>query len=158
MIFKVHKPMNTMIKVCGMTDADNIRDVEVLGVDMIGFIFYPKSPRYLYQIPRYLPTLAKRVGVFVNETKENILMYHPNIAAPFIHRVSGSSKRFPSPCPRIFLPFSIMKVSATTICSIHVPSTMVVPDSNSTGAFCNVTLVVPPSCLAAVSILTVSKL
>ena len=75
MIFKVHKPMNTMIKVCGMTDADNIRDVEVLGVDMIGFIFYPKSPRYLYQIPRYLPTLAKRVGVFVNETKENILMY-----------------------------------------------------------------------------------
>ena len=67
--------MNTMIKVCGMTDADNIRDVEVLGVDMIGFIFYPKSPRYLYQIPRYLPTLAKRVGVFVNETKENILMY-----------------------------------------------------------------------------------
>ena len=47
MIFKVHKPMNTMIKVCGMTDADNIRDVEVLGVDMIGFIFYPKSPRYL---------------------------------------------------------------------------------------------------------------
>ena len=36
--------MNTMIKVCGMTDADNIRDVEVLGVDMIGFIFYPKSP------------------------------------------------------------------------------------------------------------------
>ena len=42
---------------------------------MIGFIFYPKSPRYLYQIPRYLPTLAKRVGVFVNETKENILMY-----------------------------------------------------------------------------------
>ena len=67
--------MNTMIKVCGMADADNIRDVEVLGVDMIGFIFYPKSPRYLYQIPRYLPTLAKRVGVFVNETKENILMY-----------------------------------------------------------------------------------
>ena len=63
--------MNTMIKVCGMTDADNIRDVEVLGVDMIGFIFYPKSPRYLYQIPRYVPTLAKRVGVFVNETKEN---------------------------------------------------------------------------------------
>ena len=57
--------MNTMIKVCGMTDADNIRDVEVLGVDMIGFIFYPKSPRYLYQIPRYLPTLPN-VSVFLS--------------------------------------------------------------------------------------------
>ena len=33
------------IKVCGMTEAENIREVEQLGVDMIGFIFYPKSPR-----------------------------------------------------------------------------------------------------------------
>lgn len=173
MIFKVHKPMNTMIKVCGMTDADNIRDVEVLGVDMIGFIFYPKSPRYLYQIPRYLPTLAKRVGVFVNETKENILMYVDRFGLNYVQLHGDESpeycrtlhsqgiriiKAFPSLCPRIFLPYLIMKVSATTICSIHVPSTTVAPDSNSTGAFCNVTLVVPPSCLAAVSILTVSKL
>ena len=40
-----------IIKVCGMTDAENIRQIEQLGVDMIGFIFYPKSPRYLYGIP-----------------------------------------------------------------------------------------------------------
>ena len=58
-----------------MTEAENIRNVELQGVDMIGFIFYPKSPRYLYQMPGYLPACAKRVGVFVNETKENILMY-----------------------------------------------------------------------------------
>ena len=51
-----------IVKVCGMTEADNIRQVDVLGVNLIGFIFYPKSPRYLYQIPRYLPILAKRVG------------------------------------------------------------------------------------------------
>ena len=164
--------MNTMIKVCGMTDADNIRDVEVLGVDMIGFIFYPKSPRYLYQIPRYLPTLAKRVGVFVNETKENILMYVDRFGLNYVQLHGDESpeycrtlhsqgiriiKAFSIALPRIFLPFSIMKVSATTICSIHVPSTMVVPDSNSTGAFCNVTLAVPLSCLAVASILTASK-
>lgn len=34
-----------IIKVCGMTEAENIRNVEQLDVDMIGFIFYPKSPR-----------------------------------------------------------------------------------------------------------------
>lgn len=67
--------MFPLIKVCGMTEAENIRNVELQGVDMIGFIFYPKSPRYLYQMPGYLPACAKRVGVFVNETKENILMY-----------------------------------------------------------------------------------
>ena len=34
-----------LIKVCGMREAENIREVEQLKVDMIGFIFYPKSPR-----------------------------------------------------------------------------------------------------------------
>lgn len=29
-----------IIKVCGMTEAENIRNVEQLDVDMIGFIFY----------------------------------------------------------------------------------------------------------------------
>lgn len=36
-----------VIKVCGMRDAQNIREVSQLGVDMIGMIFYPKSPRYV---------------------------------------------------------------------------------------------------------------
>lgn len=61
-----------LIKVCGMREAQNIREVEQLGVDMIGFIFYHKSPRYIFEMPEYMPTKAKRVGVFVNETKEMI--------------------------------------------------------------------------------------
>ncbi|MDD5861262.1 MAG: phosphoribosylanthranilate isomerase [Prevotella sp.] len=36
-----------IIKVCGMTDAENIRQVRALGVDIIGLIFAPKSPRYI---------------------------------------------------------------------------------------------------------------
>ena len=47
------------IKVCGMTEAENIREVEQLGVDMIGFIFYPKSPRCLCELPDYLPVLLE---------------------------------------------------------------------------------------------------
>lgn len=54
-----------MIKVCGMRDAQNIREVDALGVDMIGFIFWPGSKRYCAEKPAYLPN-AKRVGVFVN--------------------------------------------------------------------------------------------
>lgn len=65
--------MTPLIKVCGMTEAENIRSVEQQGVDMIGFIFYPPSPRYLSKIPGYLPVRAKRVGVFVNESRESIL-------------------------------------------------------------------------------------
>ena len=61
-----------MIKVCGMREAENIREVEVLGVDLMGFIFWPKSSRYVSVRPAYLPTRCKRVGIFVNEEVEQV--------------------------------------------------------------------------------------
>ena len=36
-----------ILKVCGMKDAENTRRAEALGIDMIGNIFYPGSPRYV---------------------------------------------------------------------------------------------------------------
>ena len=59
-------------KVCGMCEAANIRAVEALGVDWLGFIFWPKSSRYVSVMPDYLPVRAKRVGVFVDETVANV--------------------------------------------------------------------------------------
>ena len=61
-----------IIKVCGMRDADNIRAVEQLNIDFMGFIFWPKSSRFVSERPAYLPTNCKRVGVFVNETIEQV--------------------------------------------------------------------------------------
>ena len=61
-----------MIKVCGMREADNIRDVETLDIDMMGFIFWPKSSRYVSQRPDYLPNRVKRIGVFVDEDPEQV--------------------------------------------------------------------------------------
>ena len=55
-----------------MRDADNIREVEMLGIDMIGFIFWPKSSRCVSQRPDYLPKHVKRVGVFVDEDPEQV--------------------------------------------------------------------------------------
>lgn len=83
-----------IIKVCGMTEAENIRAVEQLGVDMIGFIFYPKSPRYVYEIPAYLPVHAKRVGVFVNESKENVLMYADRFALDYVQLHGNESPEY----------------------------------------------------------------
>lgn len=60
---------NKLIKVCGMKEGKNIRDIELLGINMIGLIFYSKSPRCVHEVPDYLPGQAKRVGVFVNEDK-----------------------------------------------------------------------------------------
>ena len=71
-----------------MRDAQNIREVSQLGVDMIGMVFYPKSPRYVEMqsshagiIPDYVKEdinikSAKspaRVGVFVDDMVQNIV-------------------------------------------------------------------------------------
>lgn len=80
-----------IIKVCGMRDADNIRQVAALDIDWMGFIFYPQSPRYVQQIssntgiipdrPSIEESTAgshkgkriKRVGVFVDDMPQNIV-------------------------------------------------------------------------------------
>lgn len=62
-----------IIKVCGMREAENIREVERLAVDWLGFIFWEKSSRYVRERPAYLPTRQKRVGVFVDADMEDIL-------------------------------------------------------------------------------------
>ncbi|MBO4729967.1 MAG: phosphoribosylanthranilate isomerase [Bacteroidaceae bacterium] len=62
-------------KVCGMRLGQNIREIEALGVDWIGLIFYPPSPRYVATMPDYLPTRAKRVGVFVDESTDSICQH-----------------------------------------------------------------------------------
>lgn len=83
-----------IIKVCGMCHADNIREVEALGVDLIGFIFYSKSPRYVYEVPSYLPASAGRVGVFVNEEKETVEMYADRFGLNFIQLHGNESPAY----------------------------------------------------------------
>lgn len=55
-----------------MREAENIREAEALGIDWMGFIFWPKSSRYVAERPTYLPTRCKRVGVFVDEQIEQV--------------------------------------------------------------------------------------
>lgn len=73
-----------LIKVCGMREADNIRALEQSEVDMMGFIFYPKSPRCVCELPSYLPQQAKRVGVFVDEDKKEIEMFADRFGLAYI--------------------------------------------------------------------------
>ena len=61
-----------IVKVCGMRDAENILAIDGLSVDLMGFIFWPKSSRYVSERPTYLPTNCKRVGVFVDATIDDI--------------------------------------------------------------------------------------
>ena len=85
------------IKVCGMREPENIRAVSALGIDMIGFVFWPDSPRFVRMIssqagiipdysverlnkgrgkveaPADEVVLPKRVGVFVDDMPQSIV-------------------------------------------------------------------------------------
>ncbi len=87
-----------IIKVCGMRDGENIRQVAKLGVDWIGMIFWDKSPRNVTMIPTHAGIIPDRassdfskdkrskikfVGVFVDEMPQNMITrvfnYHLDI-------------------------------------------------------------------------------
>ncbi len=66
--------MKLNLKVCGMKDPENIRNVASLLPDLMGFIFYKNSPRYVgddFVLPAISPQIIK-TGVFLNEPLKSI--------------------------------------------------------------------------------------
>ena len=83
-----------IIKVCGMRDTENIREVEALGIDLMGFVFWPKSSRYVSERPVYLPQKTKHVGVFVNEDIEQVKHIAEEFALDFIQLHGSESPEY----------------------------------------------------------------
>lgn len=67
------------IKVCGMTNTEQVMQLDELGVEFAGFIFYPKSPRYVFrhmsrpEIKKIKGQHINKVGVFVNAPVDELL-------------------------------------------------------------------------------------
>lgn len=66
-----------LIKVCGMRDPDNIRMVAACGIDMMGFVFYPESPRYAGELQQAAIDALKADGIepvalFVDEPARHV--------------------------------------------------------------------------------------
>ncbi len=62
----------TRIKVCGFTREADLDGALALGVDAVGFVLYPPSPRAVTvaraaELARRVPPFVARVGLFVNE-------------------------------------------------------------------------------------------
>ena len=66
-------------KVCGITSIDQATALQAMGVHYIGFIFYPSSKRYVLEklsladLANFRPIGVKKVGVFVNESIEQLM-------------------------------------------------------------------------------------
>ena len=98
------------IKVCGMTQIEQVDKLSDLGVTFAGFIFYPKSPRYVF---KHMTTTQIRkenninkVGVFVNAPVEEVLHMVDECR---LHMVQLHGDESPKYCEKIADYVSVVK-------------------------------------------------
>ena len=65
------------IKICGITRLEDAQAAVAAGASALGFVFWPKSPRYIEpvrakEIVATLPPSVKSVGVFVDQPIEKV--------------------------------------------------------------------------------------
>jgi phosphoribosylanthranilate isomerase len=102
--------MDVKVKICGLTNvADALAAVEA-GADLLGFVLWEKSPRYVTlekarEIARELPGAMTRVGVFVDATVEQV-MFSLRICDFFALQFHGQES--PAYCQQ----FGVMRIKA----------------------------------------------
>lgn len=72
----------TIVKICGTTNLEDALAAAEAGADLLGFILYPKSPRYVApetiaeivaEVRAVMPSPPRCVGVFVNTPPDEVL-------------------------------------------------------------------------------------
>lgn len=99
------------IKVCGMTLPEQVNALDAMGVDLAGFIFYEKSPRYIKR--KISPAIMKktgsriaRVGVFVNMNYDELLRTVEEYRLDMVQLHGDESERF---CEKVANYVSVIK-------------------------------------------------
>lgn len=86
------------LKVCGLTNLPQIQELASSKVDFLGFIFYEKSPRYVLNSLSLKEIKAiqheGKVGVFVNESLENIIQISEKANLDFIQLHGDEDENF----------------------------------------------------------------
>ncbi len=103
------------IKICGITNAQDATACADLGANMIGFNFYPKSPRYIEpniarQIIETIPRELCAVGVFVDANLENI---RNTAGAAGIRCVQLHGRMLPAACRELAREFRVIRAFST---------------------------------------------
>jgi len=84
------------VKICGITNLKDALLAEKLGADLLGFIFYAKSLRYVSpsEVNKIIPQLSpftRKVGVFVNEPVSKVLRMARNMKLDFVQLAGEES-------------------------------------------------------------------
>lgn len=73
----MNKIATPRIKICGLTRAEDVQAAVAAGVDAIGLVFYPDSPRHVSieqaaALCRHVPPFVTIVGLFVNASRAEV--------------------------------------------------------------------------------------
>lgn len=103
------------LKVCGLTNLPQIQELASSKADFLGFIFYEKSPRYVLNSLNLEEIKAiqheGKVGVFVNESVENIIQIAEKANLDFIQLHGDEDENFISALRKKLVPqVQIIKV------------------------------------------------
>jgi phosphoribosylanthranilate isomerase len=99
------------IKVCGLTQLAQLRQLDEIGITFGGLIFYPKSPRFVL---RHMNSLEVRkfrgrinkVGVFVNATYDEIMNHAQNWGLQMVQLHGDETPKF---CERLSEQLEVVK-------------------------------------------------
>jgi phosphoribosylanthranilate isomerase len=100
------------VKVCGMTQLDQVRKLDEMGLDFAGFIFYQKSPRFAGkhirgdQLKKARLRLGK-VGVFVNAAYDEVMRHVDDYGLDMIQLHGDETPRL---CEQLANYVSVIKV------------------------------------------------
>lgn len=104
------------IKVCGMTDLQQMHQLGEMGVEFAGMIFYHKSPRFVLkhlngvQVKRAKLKVYK-VGVFVNASYDEIINHVENFGLDMVQLHGDETPKF---CEKVSDYISVIKAFRIT--------------------------------------------
>ena len=99
--------MTTRVKVCGITRVEDALAAARVGVDAVGFVFYPPSPRYVAperarDITAMLPPFVSTVGLFVDADAATVAATLRAIRLDYLQFHGAESPEF---CAQFDVPF-----------------------------------------------------
>ncbi|MCX6321851.1 MAG: phosphoribosylanthranilate isomerase [Bacteroidia bacterium] len=124
--------MSLKIKICGMREPENILEVAELKPELMGFIFYPSSPRYAakisgYEIPAKFPQHIRKAGVFVNADFEvitgTVRKYSLDIVQLHGNETPDACRRLKETGIPVIKAFNIKESTGFKLCSEFIPYT-----------------------------------
>jgi len=99
------------IKVCGLKESNNIKQVIGLNVDFVGFIFYDKSARHVKLTNELIDTInnlkIKKIGVFVDENLNEVIRIKTLLSLDYIQLHGNESVAY---CKHLLAHSKIIKV------------------------------------------------